>query len=281
MKLVFKIIIILFISTVFINEGYAQSGKINQYQKWKRVSILLKNVKDEGAIYIRLQDYDNAKHYIKSNYDISTYYLFLDKLDAYSTKLEQDLVKGFTFSKLYFFNSKSSKFVYKDDIESIEFRDGVSDSIYTFKSTIPHIYGEIKDLSTNKKSNPLNFSSPRMFQILDVKLQKTNELDVVQDFLYHEVKTEESCVHILQSAERLSSKLEELLNVSKQKIKRLERKIKSKHQEKINTYNKKIDLLEIEKSKTTDVNRKKKFSEEIEKYKVLIQNIKRIENEIF
>jgi len=273
--------IVLMLGFFYCAPTFGQSGKIIQYKKWKSIVDELEQIQKNGAIFLRVQNYDNAKNYIESYYDYETVKLYSEKLEEYSATLEDDAVQGFSFSSLYIFDSGESKYVHNNRLNEISFRDGSTDSVYHFSKDVPHLFIELKDFGLAKRSNPLNFSITRIFQVLDKKMQFVEELDINESFVYHEKKDEENCPHILEASKRISLALETLLKNGQKKVLKLERKIKAKHQEKIKEYQKKIDLMEAEKEKESNLERKKRISELIEANKTKIQEIKRTENTLF
>lgn len=155
------------------------------HKKILKLPISYFSEKRKGDIITRLQDFENSKHYVKSNYEKSTYKLYVKKIDRYNDVLESDVAKGFTFSKVYVFNSKRSKYVLSNEIENIEFIDPSTDETKFLNKDVPHIFAQIKDLKLSGSSNPLNFSSQRVIEILDHRLQKNKDVDLKQDFFYH------------------------------------------------------------------------------------------------
>lgn len=261
---------------------FGQEAKIENYKRWKYVSELLTAMQDSGAVFLRLQDFENSKNYVRRNYEKSTYNLYLDKLEEYNEVLERDIARGFTFCKVYIFNSKLSKYVLNDKIEQIEFLDPKTGNITHISKDTPHIFAEIKDLKLSGNTNPLNFSSQRLIRILDRTLQKDEAVDLQQDFFYHSnLKGKERCPHVFEAAQKLSHNFDELLVTSEKKKKRLMRQIKSKHEFRIKDYRKKIDtMVKVKEGKITDQHRTR-LNKEITKYRSLIQGIKRLENELF
>ena len=266
----------------FVAQLFAQENKIENYKKWDRVFELLTAVQDSGALLLRLQDFENSKHYIKSNYENSTYKLYVDKLNKYNKALETDIAEGFTFCKVYVFNSKLSKYVLNDNMDKIDFKDPTTQNIKTIRKDTPHIFAQIKDLKLSGNTNPLNFSSQRLIQILDRNLQTSKDIDIQQDFFYHSnLKGNEKCPHILEAAKKLSHNMSELLVVAERKKKRLKKQILSKHSAQVKDYNKKISTMnELKEGKIT-IQHRARLNKEIENYRTLIQKINQIEKQLF
>lgn len=266
----------------FVAQLFAQENKIENYKKWNRVSELLTAVQDSGALLLRLQDFENSKHYIKSNYENSTYKLYVDKLNKYNKALEEDIAEGFTFCKVYVFNSKLSKYVLNDNIDKIDFKDPVTQNIKTIDKHTPHIFAQIKDLKLSGNTNPLNFSSQRLIQILDKNLQTSKDIDIQQDFFYHSnLKGNAKCPHILEAAKKLSNNMAELLVVAEKKKKRLKKQILSKHSAQVKDYTKKISTMNKLKEGKITIQHRARLNKEIEKYRTLIQKINQVEKQLF
>lgn len=267
---------------MFVTQFFGQEVKIENYKRWKSVYEQLTALKDRGVLLLRLQDFENSKHYIKSNYEISTYKLYVKKIEKYNQVLERDISKGFTFCKVYVFNSKLSKHILSNEMEKIDFLDPKTGNIKSINRDVPHIFAQIKDLKLSRNTNPLNFSSQRIIQILDRQLKKNNEVDLQQDFFYHSnVKKEEQCPHVFEAAKKISLDMEALLLVSEKKKKRLKRQIKSKHQYKIKELKKKITTMKgVKNNKITDQHRMK-LDKKIEEFEQIIKDIHLLENEIF
>lgn len=265
-----------------IQMGFAQESKIENYRRWKHVSELLTAVKDRGVLLLRIQDFDNSKHYVKSSYESSTYKLYVKKIDKYNKILKEDFAKGFTFSKVYVFNSKLSKHVFNNEFDKIEFIDPITSQVKNISQDTPHIFAQIKDLKLSSNTNPLNLSYQRVIQILDRRLKKDQDVDLTQDFLYHaNPKDKKRCSHVFEAAEKMSRKMDELLETSWKKRKRLKKQILSKHAFKVKDYNKKIATMKaVLDGKVTDQH-KVRLNKEIEKYQGLIQDINQLEKELF
>jgi len=274
----------LFVGMCFlvVTQLFGQKTKIENYKRWKNVSEQLTAVKDNGVLLLRLQDFENSKHYVKSNYEKSTYKLYVKKIDRYNDVLESDVAKGFTFSKVYVFNSKRSKYVLSNEIENIEFIDPSTDETKFLNKDVPHIFAQIKDLKLSGSSNPLNFSSQRVIEILDHRLQKNKDVDLKQDFFYHSnTKDNKACSHVLEAAKKMSKQMEDLLITSKKKKKRLKKQILSKHAFRIKEYNKKISTMrKVKEEKITDQHRAR-LNKEIKGYQLKIEEIKRLEKALF
>lgn len=266
----------------FVAQLLAQENKIENYKKWKRVSELLTSVQDSGALLLRLHDFENSKHYIKSNYEKSTYKLYVEKVNKYNKALETEIAKGFTFCKVYVFNSKLSKYVLNDNLDKIEFKDPTTQNVKSLNKDIPHIFAQIKDLKLSGNTNPLNFSSQRLIQILDKKLQVSKDIDVQQDFFYHSnLKGSEKCPHIFEAAKKLSDNMVELLVVAEKKKKRLKKQILSKHSTQVKDYNKKIGAMNKLKEGKITIQHRARLNKEIEKHRLSIKKINKIEKQLF
>lgn len=274
--------ILLGLCLFLVFQMFGQEAKIENYKRWKYVSETLTSMKDSGAVLLRLQDFENSKNYIKRNYEKSTYNLYVKKIKGYNKTLENDISRGFTFCKVYIFNSKLSKHVLNDKIEQIEFLDPDTKNIKHLTSKVPHVFAEVKDLKLSGNTNPLNFSSQRLIQILDRNLQKDKDIDLKQDFFYHSsVKGNKSCPHVYEAAQKMSKSFDELLITANKKKKRLKRQIKSKHEFQIKDHQKKIDtMLKVKEGKITNQHRSR-LNTEIDKYRTSIRAIKQLEKELF
>lgn len=261
---------------------FGQESKIENYKKWKYVSELLTAVQDSGVVLLRIQDFENGKNYIKRNYESSTYNLYINKIDKYNRVLKEDVSKGFTFSKIYVFNSKLSKHILNDEFEKIEFINPKNGNVNPIDQSTPHIFAQIKSLKLSGNSNPLNFSYQRLIQVLDRDLQKHKDIDLQQDFFYHSnVKGKDRCTHIFEAAQKMSKSFEELLVLSKKKQKRLKKQIKAKHVAKIEEFKKKINtMLKIKEGSITNQHRSR-LNNEIEKFRNEINKIELIEKQLF
>ncbi len=279
---VFNKRILLSVCFFLIVQLFGQEAKIEHYKKWKYVSNLLVAMQDSGAVLLRLQDFENSKNYIRRNYEKSTYNLYVEKLEIYNRTLENDISRGFTFCKVYIFNSKLSKFVLNDKMDEIEFLDPNTKNTKHLSKDIPHVFAQIKDLKLSGNTNPLNFSSQRLIQILDRTLQKDKDIDIQQDFFYHSnVDIKGSCPHVFEAAKKMSESLEKLLITSGKKKKRLKRQIQSKHQFQIKDYQKKIDaMVKVKEGGVSDQHRAR-LNKEITKYRALILEIGRLEKRLF
>ena len=274
--------ILLGLSFFLVIQLFGQESKIENYKRWKYVSELLTAMQDSGVVLLRLQDFENSKNYIRKNYDKSTYRLYVKKVEKYNEALKRDISKGFTFSKVYVFNSKLSKHVLNDEIEKIEFLDPKTNVVKHVTQDIPHVFAQIKDLKLAGNSNPLNFSSQRLIQILDRDLQQDKQIDLQEDFFYYDkTKGNTPQSHIFEAAQKMSDNFRQLLVTANKKRKRLKRQIQSKHDVQIKDYQKKIDtMLEIKKGQITNQHRDR-LNTEIEKYRKRISDIRKLEKELF
>jgi len=277
-----KSCIVLIISFCFYGIGHGQEKKINNYKKWKEINTSLTSIKKEGYILFRIKNYENSKRYIESNYDDKTYQLYCDKIDLYLNTLKSDLEKGFSFSKILFFDSQYSKDILKGSLESILFTN--FEKTDTVKITINNalLYSDIVDFKHNPHANPLNLTAQKAIRILDHKLKENSIINLRQTFSYHHEENEiTGCPHIHYGAKMLSEKLEQKLSASGLHLDKLEKKIREHQTKEINKNEEIIKTLTTQLKNSKSEKKKEKLRNKIKAYETENINSDKLLKELF